>query len=158
MRPTRNNRGIAHENGGIESPHGHLKKAVRDALLMRGTGDFDDLTSYRCFIDEIVSRKNAHHARRIEAERPALQLLPGQRTCDHEDAQAVADAWAAIISSFRSRMLALPAKIAPLAHGARTLAEAASAVRDAVDEALIELARQPVIGIDAAPGRPTRLV
>jgi hypothetical protein len=36
MQPTRNNRGVAHENGAIESPHGHLKKAVRDALLMRG--------------------------------------------------------------------------------------------------------------------------
>lgn len=33
MQPTRNNRGIAHENGSIESPHGHLKNAVRDALL-----------------------------------------------------------------------------------------------------------------------------
>ena len=28
MQPTRNNRGIAHENGAIESSHGHLKKAV----------------------------------------------------------------------------------------------------------------------------------
>ena len=36
MEPTRNNRGVAHENGAIESPHGHLKKAVKDALLMRG--------------------------------------------------------------------------------------------------------------------------
>jgi hypothetical protein len=85
MQPTRNNRGIAHENGAIESPHGHLKKAVKDALLMRGSHDFDELPSYRRFIDEIVSRKNAHHGKRIEAERPALQLLPGQRTCDHEE-------------------------------------------------------------------------
>ena len=85
MQPTRNNRGVAHENGAIESSHGHLKKAIVDALLMRGVGDFDDLASYRRFIDEIVSRKNAHRARRIEAERPALQLLPGQRTCDHEE-------------------------------------------------------------------------
>jgi hypothetical protein len=85
MQPTRNNRGVAHENGGIESPHGHLKQAIRDALLMRGIADFDDLTGYRRFIDEIVSRKNAHHAKRIAAERPALQPLPGQRTCDHEE-------------------------------------------------------------------------
>src|SRR5271165_5483019 len=35
MQPTRNNRVVAHENGGIESPHGDLKKAVRDALLDR---------------------------------------------------------------------------------------------------------------------------
>ena len=38
MQPTRNNRGVAHENGAIESPHGHLKKAIKDALLMRGGG------------------------------------------------------------------------------------------------------------------------
>jgi len=85
MQPTRNNRGVAHENGAIESPHGHLKKAIKDALLMRGVSDFDDPARYRRFLDEIVSRKNAHHAKRIEAERPALQLLPGQRTCDHEE-------------------------------------------------------------------------
>lgn len=41
MEPTRNNRGVAHENGSIESPHGHLKNAIRDALLMRGTMDFE---------------------------------------------------------------------------------------------------------------------
>ena len=31
--PTRNNLGVAHENGSIESSHGHLKKALEDALL-----------------------------------------------------------------------------------------------------------------------------
>ncbi len=85
MVPSRNNRGVAHENGSIESPHGHLKKAVADALLMRGTSDFADLAAYRGFIDEIVSRKNARIARRIEAERAALQPLPSRRTCDHEE-------------------------------------------------------------------------
>jgi hypothetical protein len=85
MEPTRNNRGVAHENGSIEGPHGHIKRAVADALLMRGTRDFGDLAGYRLFIDEIVSRKNAHHAKRIAAERAVLQQLPGQRTCDHEE-------------------------------------------------------------------------
>src|SRR3546814_10401327 len=73
MEPTRNNRGVAHENGAIESAHGHLKAAVRDALLMRGSADFDDLAEYRCFVDEIVARKNARCAKRIDAERAALQ-------------------------------------------------------------------------------------
>jgi transposase InsO family protein len=85
MEPTRNNRGVAHENGAIESPHGHLKKAVKDALLMRGVNDFENLPGYRRFIDEIVSRKNATNGKRIEAERPTLQSLPGQRTCDYEE-------------------------------------------------------------------------
>jgi hypothetical protein len=85
MEPTRNNRGVAHENGAIESPHGHLKKAVKDALLMRGANDFEDLTNYRRFIDEIMSRENATNGKRIETERPTLQSPPGQRTCDYEE-------------------------------------------------------------------------
>ncbi len=85
MTPTRNNRGVAHENGGIESAHGHLKAAVADALLLRGAYDFDDLATYRRFIDEIVSAKNRRNAARIEAERAALQKLPDQRTSDYEE-------------------------------------------------------------------------
>ncbi len=61
MTPTRNNPGSAHENGAIEGPHGHLKRAIADALLMRGSNDFDDLDRYRRFIAELVSRRNAHH-------------------------------------------------------------------------------------------------
>ena len=48
-----------------------------DALLMRGATDFDDLAAYRRFIDEIVSRKNARNAKRIEAERPRCSRCPG---------------------------------------------------------------------------------
>jgi hypothetical protein len=43
MDPTRNNRGIAHENGTIGNAHGHLKKAAEGVLPMRSLGDFDDL-------------------------------------------------------------------------------------------------------------------
>ena len=84
MEPTRNNRGVAHENGAIESPHGHLKNSIRDALLMRGTMDFDDLAAYRSFLDEIVGRKNARNRHRIDAERAVLQPLPDNRTADYE--------------------------------------------------------------------------
>jgi transposase InsO family protein len=85
MQPTRNNTGVAHENGAIESAHGHLKNAVDDALMLRGTRDFADLAAYRRFIDEIISRKNAQQSKRIAAERPALLPLPSLRTCDYEE-------------------------------------------------------------------------
>ena len=41
--PTRNNLEVVHENGSIESSHGHLKKALQDALLLRGSRDFDHM-------------------------------------------------------------------------------------------------------------------
>jgi hypothetical protein len=85
MTPTRNTRGVAHENGSIESAHGHLKLAIRDALLLRGSHHFDDLAAYRAFIDELVSRRNARHQPRIDAERALLQPLPRQRSQDYEE-------------------------------------------------------------------------
>jgi hypothetical protein len=85
MTATRNNAGIAHENGSIEGPHGHLKRAIKDALLMRGSSDFDDLAAYRRFVDEIVSRCNARNSKRVDIERAELQELPVRRTADYEE-------------------------------------------------------------------------
>jgi hypothetical protein len=85
MTPTRNNTGVAHENGAIESPHGHLKKALEDALLLRGSRDFTDLPGYRRFVDELVGRRNARQGKRIDLERAALKALPERRTGDFED-------------------------------------------------------------------------
>src|SRR5215217_8672861 len=86
MEPSRNNTGVAHENGSIESVHGHLKKGIEDALLLRGARDFTDLCAYRRFIDEVIGRRNARLIPRIEVERAVLQELPDRRTADYEDA------------------------------------------------------------------------
>src|SRR5215831_485727 len=85
MQPTRNNRGLAHENGSIESPHGHLKRAIEDALLLRGSRDFGTLEAYRRFVDEVAGRRNARNRKRLDLERSALQALPERRTTDYEE-------------------------------------------------------------------------
>jgi hypothetical protein len=87
MTPTRNNPGVAHENGSIESPHGHLKKAMEDTLLLRGSRNFDDIGAYRSLVDEVVGRRNARNRKRIEIERTALKQLPERRTSDYEEAR-----------------------------------------------------------------------
>jgi hypothetical protein len=86
MTATRNNRGLAHENGAIEGPHGHLKRAIADALLLRGSADFEHLDAYRRFLDELVGRRNARNRKRIELERTALRPLPPRRIEDGEEA------------------------------------------------------------------------
>ena len=80
MEATRNNAGLAHENGAIESPHGHLKKALEDALLLRGSRDFADLDAYRAFVDMVVGRRNANLAKPIAIEKPTLAPLPRARS------------------------------------------------------------------------------
>ena len=85
MTPTRNNVGVAHENGSIEGPHAHLKSALQQAILLRGDGDFADLDDYRRFVDEVVGRANAIRRKALEVERTQLNKLPPRRTDDHEE-------------------------------------------------------------------------
>jgi hypothetical protein len=89
MTPSRNNRGVAHENGAIGSAHGHLKNVLRDELLLRASRDFADLAAYRRFVDEVVGRRNARNRKRIEIERAALKPLPERRTTDYEEARVL---------------------------------------------------------------------
>src|SRR6516165_10524968 len=86
---SRNNPGVAHENGSIESSHGHLKNVLRDELLLRGGRDFEDLAAYRRFIAEVVGRRNARNRKRIEIERATLKPLPARRTTDYEEARVL---------------------------------------------------------------------
>ena len=68
----------------MEGPHGHLKRALADALLLRGSHDFDILEEYRAFVDEVVGRRNARRRARIDIERAVLNPLPRARTEDFE--------------------------------------------------------------------------
>ena len=86
MEPSRNNRGLAHENGAIESRHGHLKTRLGQALLLRASTDFEDLDAYRRFAAQVVARHNANHRDALHCEADHLQSLPRQRSCDYDEA------------------------------------------------------------------------
>ncbi len=82
MKATRNNPGVAHENGSIESPNRHLKRRLEQALLQRGSLDFADLAAYRRFVERICNRHNARRRVLIATEREKLGELPKRRTTD----------------------------------------------------------------------------
>ena len=84
MRPTRNNPGRSHENGSIESPHGHFKRRLHQALLLRGSCDFDSVESYQQFIEEVIESLNQRCQQEWAEERQQLQPLPAHRFADYE--------------------------------------------------------------------------
>jgi transposase InsO family protein len=88
MRPSRNNRGESHENGSIESRHGSLKTALRQALLLRGSHDFEDRATYERFVQSVVQRMNARVEKALAAERPVLRPLPARRTAEFDELPA----------------------------------------------------------------------
>lgn len=54
----RNTPGRAHENGSVEQAHHRFKRAVEQALLVRGTRDFADRAGYEAFLREIFAGRN----------------------------------------------------------------------------------------------------
>jgi len=85
MTPTRNNRGVSHENGAVESPHGHIKHRIRQALLLRENHNFDSLEDYRQWLDGLIRRFNRRCEEALEIERPKLLSLPIHRTMDYSE-------------------------------------------------------------------------
>lgn len=81
--PTRNNKGVSHENGSIESPHRHLKDRIDQILMLRGSRDFDSIDEYKTFIREIFVRQNKRVAKEFAEEVAALRPLPERRTANY---------------------------------------------------------------------------
>lgn len=86
MIPTRNNKGVSHENGSIESPHGHIKRRIAQALILRGNNNFDSIALYQKWLETVVSNHNRRNAKELEFERSYLQKLPFYKTTDFSEA------------------------------------------------------------------------
>lgn len=71
--------GQAHENGDVESLHGHFKQAVDQALMLRGSRDFADRDGYASFLRMVLQQKNAGRRTRLAEEQAVLRQLPARR-------------------------------------------------------------------------------
>jgi hypothetical protein len=83
---TRNNRGVAHENGAIEGPHRHWKHRLEQQLLQRGSRDFQTEAEYRQLVARVTATLNNRYEvkGRLEIERLHLQPLPVERFADYD--------------------------------------------------------------------------
>ena len=77
MRPDANTPGRGHENGDVEQAHHRFKRAVAQALLLRGSRDFASQAHYAAFLrDLVVSRNRGRHEKLQEDLRPMRALPP----------------------------------------------------------------------------------
>jgi hypothetical protein len=71
--------GHAHENGDVEQSHRQFKRALDQALMLRGGRDFADRAEYEVFLRRLFDQLNAGRRRRLEEELPLLHPLPPRR-------------------------------------------------------------------------------
>jgi hypothetical protein len=121
LSPSRNNRGVAHGNGIIEAPNGHVKWRLEQKLILRGSCDFEEAAEYGELLAEVLSALNTPRQRRYEQELQYLGSLPAFRVADYE-LLTVRVSRTSTIEVLQSGAQAPPRRGGePLAQGARQL-------------------------------------
>lgn len=69
----------ANENGDVESSHRHFKEAVDQALMLRGSRDFQRREDYSKFLTDLLRQRNLGREIRTQSERLKLRVLPVRR-------------------------------------------------------------------------------
>jgi hypothetical protein len=75
--------GKGNENGDVEQSHNQFKRAVDQALMMRGSRDFSSRDSYLTLLRQVFAQQNAGRAGHLAEEVALLRPLPSHRleTC-----------------------------------------------------------------------------
>ena len=86
IRGEKTNPNSPHENGDAEQRHHRMKRAVEQALLLRGSRDFHVRAEYDAFLKMLFRRMNSSRKSRLGEELPRLGKLPAQRleSCKRE--------------------------------------------------------------------------
>ena len=71
--------GKGNENGDIEQRHHRLKRAIEQALLLRGSRDFASGAEYKQFLRMLLAQLNAGRREKLKVEMQYLNKLPSGR-------------------------------------------------------------------------------
>jgi hypothetical protein len=79
----KNTPGRGHENGDVEQGHHRLKRALEQALLLRGGRDFDSRGEYEIFLRKVVDGRNRGRWEKYAEELAVMGPLPLTRLSEH---------------------------------------------------------------------------
>ncbi len=73
-----------HENGDVEQSNYRYKKAIDQALMLRGSRDFRSRKEYEIFLKNMFKQLNANRAIKLEEDIKKLKPLPARRIEDYK--------------------------------------------------------------------------
>jgi len=109
LKSTRINAGEAHENGVAEKGNDLIKRAVAQALVLRGSRDFSSLREYQEFLGGVAGRLNRSILGKLEHERLALRGLPSSPVPPYTTHTAKVRRWSTV--RVGHRVYSLPSRL-----------------------------------------------
>jgi hypothetical protein len=77
--PEKTNANSGNENGDVEQRHHRFKRAVDQALMLRGSRDFADVAAYQQFLKALTQQLNRGRRARFDEELKVIRGLPPTR-------------------------------------------------------------------------------
>ena len=121
LEATRTNPRSSHENGVVEQRHRRLKNAMDQALILRGSRDFESEDEYRTFVRRIVDRRNRLVSSKLKTERRHLRPLPGAPIPEYVNYRVRVRKWSTI--RVANRTYSVPSRLIGMAVDVRLYAD-----------------------------------
>jgi hypothetical protein len=110
VRSTRIEPGQSHQNGIAEKGHDVLKSTLAQALVLRGSRDFESTAQYEQFVQEQVKKLNGGSVQvGLAAERTLLGPLPPRRVPEYTTHRATVRHWSTI--HFGKKTYSVPSRL-----------------------------------------------
>jgi len=96
MTPRTTEVGAKEQNGDVEASNGALKRALEQALLLRGSRDFASVEAWQAFVDELVSKRNRARGSRVAQDIAAMRELSVDKLPEYVEEEHFVSEWSTV--------------------------------------------------------------
>ena len=96
MTPRTTKVGEKEQNGDAEASNRVLKRALEQALLLRGSRDFESVDAWQAFIDDVVRKGNRAQGRRVAEDLAAMRELDVDKLPDFVEEDVLVSEWSTV--------------------------------------------------------------
>lgn len=96
MTPRTTTVGAKEQNGDVESSHGALKRRLEQALLLRGSRDFETIDAWQEFVDQVVRKANSRRGSRVAEDLAAMRELAVARLPEFVEEELRVSDWSTV--------------------------------------------------------------
>jgi len=96
MKPRTTEVGAKEQNGDVEASNGALKRRLEQALLVRGSRDFESVDAWQAFIDHVLGKANANRGKRVAEDLAAMRELDVAKLPEYVEEDVRVSDWSTV--------------------------------------------------------------
>jgi len=96
MKPRTTEVGAKEQNGDVEASNGAMKRALEQALLVRGSRDFASVEAWQSFVDDVNRKGNKAKSEKVAEELVAMRELNAAKLPEYVEMQVVVSSWSTV--------------------------------------------------------------